>query len=59
MPKDWVVKASALEVAEAQQAAEKAEDWALSDFWGHVLMERLDKLDAIESDYGTATGANG
>ncbi len=53
-----MVKASALEVAEAQQAAEKAEDWALSDFWGHVLMERLDKLDAATADSGTATGAN-
>lgn len=59
MAKPWVVKASALEVAEAQQAAEKAQDWALSDFWGHVLMERLDKLDAITADSGTATGAHG
>lgn len=52
------MKASALEVAEAQVQAEKAEDWALASFWGDVLVERLDLLDAIVGDSGTATGTN-
>lgn len=58
MQKAYVVKASALEVAEAQVQAERAEDWALASFWGAVLVERLDLLHAIVGDSGTATGAD-
>lgn len=58
MGKTWVVRASALEVAEALRAAEIKKDWALVDFWSEVLIERLDMLGAIVADSGTATGTD-
>lgn len=58
MAKLWVVRASALEVAEALHQAEIKKDWALVDFWSGVLIERLDSLDAAYADSGTATGTN-
>lgn len=52
------MKASALEVAEAQREAERNEQWALVEFWGDILQERLEKLNELTRDSDTAAGTD-